>query len=455
MIRRFRCTVCGYIHEGDAPPDECPVCGADRNAFVSEPGATCASALETPRMAAAKEESAAGPRLVIVGGGIAGLSAAEAARDTDPDAVITLIHREAVLPYHRLNLTRYLAGTVEKEMLIIRPGSWFAERHIRLIRAEARHLDCALGRVVLDGGQEVPYDRLLLATGAHAFVPAIPGVRLFGVHVLRTIADADAILGNALRGTRCVCLGGGLLGLETAGGLAGRGLEVTVLDEGRWLLSRQLARSASDRLASHLSELGITIRAHVKTVEIAGDESVRAVLLADGAEVPADLVVIAAGVRPNVGLARSAGLVVNRALVVDDGLRTNDPDVFAAGDVAEHHGVSWGLWTVAMEQGRLAGRALAGAEAVFQGTPPATQLKVLAWPVFSVGRFEAEEPADRVLEEADSARLVRIVVRNDVVIGGNLIGDAALASPLRRAVQEKLTLAALPELGFLADGAAP
>jgi nitrite reductase (NADH) large subunit len=455
MIRRFRCTVCGYIHEGDSPPDECPVCGAGRDAFVPEPGETSAPAPETPRVATVKQESATGSRWVILGGGIAGLSAAEAARDTNPDAVITLIHREAVLPYNRLNLTRYLAGTVEKDMLIIRPGSWFEERHIRLVRAEARHLDRALRRVVLDDGREILYDRLLLSTGAHAFVPAIPGVRLLGVHVLRTIADADAILERAHRGTRCVCIGGGLLGLETAGGLAGRGLEVTVLDEGRWLLSRQLARSASDRLASHLSELGIAIRAHVKTAEIIGDESVRAVLLADGAEVPADLVVIAAGVRPNVGLARSAGLVVNRALVVDDGLRTNDPDVLAAGDVAEHRGISWGLWTVAMEQGRLAGHALAGAEAVFQGTPPATQLKVLAWPVFSIGRFEAEEPADRVLEQADSARLVRIVLRNDVVIGGNLIGDATLASPLRRAVQEKLALAAVPELGFLANGAAP
>lgn len=454
-MRRYRCTVCGYIHEGDSPPDECPVCGAGRDDFVPVAGEASAPVPQTPRAATGKPEPAAGPRWVILGGGIAGLSAAEAARDIHPDAFITLVHREAELPYNRLNLTRYIAGAEKRDMLVIRPNSWFEERRIRLVRAEARHLDRVLRQVFLDDGEEISYDRLVLATGAHAFVPAIPGVRLRGVHVLRTIADADAILECARHRGRCVCIGGGLLGLETAGGLAGRGLEVTILDEARWLLSRQLARSASDRLTSHLRDLGIAIRTGVKTAEIMGDESVRSVVLTDGAEVPADFVVIAAGVRPNTGIARAAGLVVNRALVVDDGLRTSDSDVFAAGDVAEHRGISWGLWTVAMEQGRLAGRALAGEEVVFQGTPPATQLKVLAWPVFSVGRFEPEGPADRVLEQADIARLVRIVLRNDVVIGGNLIGDATLSGPLRRAVQEQLTLAAVPELGFLAKNAGP
>jgi nitrite reductase (NADH) large subunit len=454
-MRQYRCTVCGYIHEGDGPPDECPVCGAGRDDFVLEDAVKASPVPETLRTSTAKPEPVADSSWVILGGGIAGLSAAEAAHEVRPDARITLVHREPELPYNRLNLTRYLAGSVARDTLVIQPGSWFEDRNIRLVQAEARHLDRAMRRVVLDDGGEISYDRLLLAMGAHAYVPALPGVRRRGVHVMRTIADADAILERARRGARCVCIGGGLLGLETAGGLAGRGLRVTILDAARWLLSRQLAQSASNRLASLLGELGITVRAEAKTSEIAGDESVRSVLLADGTEVPADLVVIAAGVRPNADLARAAGLVVNRAIVVDDGLRTNDPDVFAAGDVAEHRGVSWGLWTVAMEQGRLAGRALAGEEVVFQGTSPATQLKVLAWPVFSIGRFEAEEPEDRVIEQTDAARLVRIVLRKGVVIGGNLIGDATLAGPLRRAVQEQLSLAAVPELGFLAAKTGP
>jgi nitrite reductase (NADH) large subunit len=447
---RYRCTVCGYIHEGDGPPDECPVCGAAREEFVREDNEAPAPGPAAPPVAATESAPAAGPRWVILGGGIAGLSAVEAARELNPDALITLVHREAELPYNRLNLTRYLAGAVDRSALAIRPGSWFGERRIRLVRAEARHLDCALRRLVLDDGGTVFYDRLVLATGAHAFVPAVPGVRRRGVHVLRTVADADAILEGARRGARCVCVGGGLLGIETAGGLAMRGLEVTILDQASGLLPRQLARSAADRLAALLGGLGIAIRTGVTTAEITGDESVRAVVLTDGAEVPADLVVIAAGVRPNAGLARSAGLAVNRAVVVDDSLRASDPNVFAAGDVAEHRGISSGLWTVAMEQGQLAGRALAGGDAVFRGTPPATQLKVLAWTVFSIGRFEPDAPGDTVLEQADTERLVRVVLRNDVPIGANVVGDASLAGPLRRAVQEQRALAAVPGLGSIA-----
>jgi nitrite reductase (NADH) large subunit len=419
--------------------------------FVLDADGKTAPATEMPLAPTARPEALAQAHWVILGGGIAGVSAAEAAREASPDARITLIHSEPELPYSRLNLTRYLAGSIARDTLVIQPGPWFEARKICLIHAEARHLDRARRRVVLDDGREISYDRLVLAMGAHAFVPAIPGVRRHGVRVMRTIADADSVLECARRGTRCVCIGGGLLGIETAGGLAGRGLQVTVLDEAPWLLSRQLAPSAAARLAALLREVGITIRAGAKTAEIVGDESVRAVMLADGTEVQADLVIIAAGVRPNAGFARAAGLTVNRAIVVDDGLCTSDPDIFAAGDVAEHRGISWGLWTVALEQGRLAGRALAGVEVRFSGAPPATQLKVLAWPVFSIGHFEAHKPQDHVLEQADEARLVRIVVRNGVVIGGNLIGDATLTGPLRRAVQEQLSLSAVPEFGFLAS----
>lgn len=459
MPRRFRCTVCGYIHEGDAPPDCCPVCGVGAEMFEpyedapSAPMSTPSTPPTSPAIAPPRE-TRAGPRLVILGGGIAALSAAQAARATSPDGRITLVHRESTLPYDRMSLTRYLAGDVAREALLVRNHEWFKEQGILLVQAEARSLDRAGRRVVLDDGQALPYDRLLVATGAHPFVPPIPGVRRQGVHVLRTVDDAEAILRSVRKGARCVCIGGGLLGIETAGGLVRRGVTVTVLDEAPWLLSRQLARPASARLSGLLGEVGIAVVSAAKVAEIAGDESVRSVLLADGTEVPADMVVIAAGVRPNIAMARAAGLATNRGVLVDDSLRTNDPDVLAAGDVAEHRGVVWGLWTVALEQGKLAGAGLAGATISFAGNPPSTQLKVLAWPVFSVGRFEVESPSDKVVEYADKTRLSRIVVKDGVVVGGNLIGDATLAGPLRRAVQERLALSTVPELAALAQGRA-
>jgi nitrite reductase (NADH) large subunit len=456
MPRRFRCTVCGYVHEGDAPPDCCPVCGVGADMFEPDEDAPAAS-VTTPLSAseiAPSDETRAGPRLLILGGGIAALSAAQAARAASSVARITLVHREPTLPYDRMSLTRYVAGDVARETLLLRRREWFEEQQISLVQAEARSLGRAKRRIVLEDGQELPYDRLLIATGAHPFVPSIPGVRRQGVHVLRTLDDADAILHLVRKGARCVCIGGGLLGIETAGGLVRRGAAVTVLDEAPWLLSRQLARTASARLAGLLGEVGIAVVSAAKVAEIVGDESVRSVLLADGTEVPADVVVIAAGVRPNVGMARAAGLATNRGVLVDDSLRTNDPDVLAAGDVAEHRGVVWGLWTVALEQGKLAGAGLTGAPIAFAGNPPSTQLKVLAWPVFSVGRFEVESPSDKVIEQADKTRLARIIVHDGVVVGGNLVGDATLAGPLRRAVQERLALATVAELAALEQGGA-
>jgi nitrite reductase (NADH) large subunit len=441
MARKYRCTVCGYEHEGDGPPDQCPVCGVDREMFelveapAAEPAAKPAS---TPRPAATSS-----PGWVILGGGIAALSAATAARESDAKTPIVLVHREPTLPYHRLSLTRMLAGEIASDGLVIHPAAWFAERRIDLVCAEARRIDRQGHTVLLDDGRSLHYERLLVATGAHAFVPPIPGVLRAGVHVLRTLGDADAILARSVPGTRVVCIGAGLLGLETAGGLARRGIEVTVLENGERLLPRQLANSASDRLTAYLGSLGIHFRFRVESREIAGDESVRGVVLADRSDLPADLVVIAAGVRPNADLPRAAGLTVGRGLVVDDGMRTSDPDVFAAGDVTEHHGVTWGLWTVALEQGTLAGQALAGKSVVFEGKPAATQLKVVGLPVFSVGRFDPAAPDESVIERADEKHLVRIVTKSDVVVGGNLVGDVSLAGELRRAVHEGLDVRAL------------
>jgi len=440
MTRQYRCTVCGYVHEGDGPPDECPVCGVGAEMFelIEQPGAT----LPAPPLAAITPAPAE-PGWVILGGGIAALSAATAAREADPRQRIVLVHRELELPYNRLSLTRLLAGEVGRDSLLIHPSGWFAEHRIELLRAEARRIDRQERVVVLDDGRRVPYRKLVVATGAHAFVPHLPGVRRDGVHVLRTLADADAVLARAAGGCRLVCVGGGLLGLEAAGGLARRGLEVTVIERGDRLLPRQLARPAAERLATHLGALGIRFRFDATIKEIVGDETVRGITLADGGEVPADVVVLAAGVRPNVGLARAAGLTVGRGVVVDDGLRTSDPDVLAAGDVAEHRGVTWGLWTVAMEQGALAGRALTGAAVTFEGKPPPTQLKVVGVPVFSVGRFEPAASDERVLERADGKSLLLVLIKNGVVQGGNLVGDVSLAGELRRAVHEGLPASTL------------
>jgi nitrite reductase (NADH) large subunit len=243
-----------------------------------------------------------------------------------------------------------------------------------------------------------------------------------------------------------VCIGGGLLGLETAAALRARGASATVLEGFEWLLPRQLARPASELVQQHLEQLGIAVQCGARVAEIVGDEEVRGVRLANGRELPADVVVLATGVRPNSYLALQSGLEVKRGVVVDDGMRTSDSSILAAGDVAEHRGVVYGLWPIALEQGAVAGANAAGADRSFCGAQPANQLKVLDLPVFSVGQFAPGDAADTVVEHRDGSAYRHLVCHDGALVGANLIGDMRLAGAIKSAIETGQQLAELPEL---------
>jgi nitrite reductase (NADH) large subunit len=422
-VRRWRCRVCGHLHDGDAPPEYCPVCAAgpeEFEPFVEEPAAAVAAGRQ---------------HLVVVGGGVAALTAVEHARRAAPDAAITLVAREPGLPYYRLNLTRLLAGEVDEASLTMQPQAWFDEARVELLAAEVKALDRAAHSVLLDDGRSLSYDRLVLANGAHPFVPPIPGVTREGVHTFRTQADARALAARAAAGAPCVVIGGGLLGLETAGALARRGMKVTVAEGFGWLLPRQLAEPAGRLLEQHLAGLGLTVRCGVKIEELVGDEMVKGVRLASGEVLPADLVVLSAGVRPNSHLARQAHLEVKSGVLVDDRMATSDPAIFAAGDVAEHRGVVYGIWPAAYAQGAVAGTNAAGSAAEFHGLPPANRLKVLAVDLFSIGQVQATDGSFRVYEQAAEGRYVRLVWRDGALVGANLYGDTAAAGLVKDAIE--------------------
>jgi nitrite reductase (NADH) large subunit len=481
VVTRFKCEVCGYIHEGDAPPDTCPVCGVGPEMFTpyaeprpeppafaaqrwrcticneiltaDAPPQTCpvcsadASWFVAYEEKETRVESDAGPeRIVIVGGGVAGLSAAESARQHAPDAAVTLIHKEPDPPYNRLNLTRYLAGEVKASELPLRSAAWYAERRIDLVAGDVVRVDRQGRLIELRSGTMVGFDKLVLANGSHPFVPPLMGAARGGVLSLRTKAHAEQILERARPGTHCVVLGGGLLGLETAGALARRGADVTVLEGFAWLLPRQLAQPGGVLLRERIEALGVEVRCNARAAEIVGDEDARALRLADESELAADLVVLATGVRPNSHLARQCGLAVKGGVVVDDQMRTSDEDIFAAGDVSEHRGIVYGLWPAALLQGRVAGTNAAGGESNFAGIPPATQLKVLDIPVFSIGQFMPTDGGYQVLERQAGGTYQRVVCRDGTLVGANLVGDTALAGPIREAVQSGLQVAEAAQL---------
>ena len=432
-VQAWRCLDCGFIHEGPRPPEMCPACGAPADQF--EPVAASNAAVIAPETA---------DRVLVIGAGIAGIAAIESLRTASPAAQITLVTQEMALPYYRLNLTRYLAGEVTEQDLPIHSADWYEQQRIDLrLGTQVRRL-CLDDRAArLSDGQRLPFDKLLLAAGASPFVPPIPGADRPGVTTLRTVRDADAILEACRKGAKIVCIGGGILGLETAGALAHRGAEVTLLEGHGWLLPRQLNQRAGTILGDHVGRIGIQLRNCAVTREIVGDTQARGVRLADGNTLPADLVVIATGVRPNCELARQAGLEVQQGVVVNDRLETSHPGVYAAGDVAEHRGVVYGLWTVAQAQGVIAGVNLGSGAAEFGGLPPSNTLKVLGLDMFSIGLATSEQPDDRALEQEAGDRYFRFVFRKDYLIGAILLGDTSLSAAVRKAIQERRDCSAL------------
>ncbi len=425
--RVWRCLVCGYEHEGPEPPETCPVCGAGREDF--EP--VEAAADDAPAAAAAED---APGRLAIVGGGIAGVSAAESARRTAPDATILLVNGEPDPPYWRMNLTRLLAGETKEDALPLHPEDWYAEQRIERVQGRATGLDLDAGRLRMEDGTDLAFDRLVLACGGRAFVPPVPGADLEGVQALRTLRDARSLLRAAEKGLRLTVVGGGILGLETAGAMARRGVTVTLLEGHPHLMPRQLPAPAGEAMADFVRGLGIDLRTGAQTERIEGVPGKLTVRLADGDRVEAARVVFAVGIRSETALAAEAGLKVQTGIVTDPFLRTSHPRAWAAGDAAERDGMLYGSWAAAQQQGRVAGMNAAGASTEFGGLPRAHTLKVLGLDMVSVGRFEPEE-GDRVIEDGGAERHRRFVFREGRMVGAVLLGETSAGAAAAKAVE--------------------
>jgi nitrite reductase (NADH) large subunit len=427
----WECSICGFRHQGSSPPNSCPVCDAQANFF------------EPVKDSDSKAASSDASHVVIVGGGIAGLTAVEHARNTNSKIAITLLLKESDLPYYRLNLTRLLAGEIGEESLPIHGDGWYAENRIDIVRDEVVAIEREEKRVRLKSKGALNYDRLVLASGAHPFVPPISGATRAGVYLLRTIDDARRIAERSTEGSRCICIGGGLLGLEIAGALRKRGVAVTVLEGFPWLLPRQLPARAGELLIRYITNQGISVRCGIKVSEIVGDEEARGVKLESGEVIDADFVVLSAGVRPNSYLARQCGLKVAAGVIVDDRLATSDEAIFAAGDVAEHRGVLYGIWPASYSQGAVAGINAAGGHAEVTGLAPSSRLKVLDIDLFSIGDVHASDGSFLVFEKSDSESYTRIVCRDGVIAGAALFGNTELAALLKDAVEKSVQISEL------------
>ncbi|WP_249010602.1 nitrate reductase [Conexibacter sp. DBS9H8] len=395
--------------------------------------------------------------LVIVGGGMAGMAvAAEVTRRrSNTEWRVTVLAAEAGLPYNRVQVSRLLEGTVTEASMSLLPADWFAAHHVNL-RAGVRcvGLDLA-GRIVEDdSGGRHRYDALVLATGSRPFLPPVPGIEHRHVHPFRTIADATALQAAVRAGARtAVVIGGGLLGLEAAAGLLGHGAAVTVVERGHRLMPQQLDAGAAELLARRLSALGIDVRIDCAVTGIDRSQ----VRLDDGTDLPADVVVVAAGVVAETELARTSGIACARGVQVDDELRTSAPSVWAVGECAEHAGQVYGLWAPLAAQARTAAAVIVGDPHAWTGARTATTLKVAGIDLFAGGEVEAGRDHDQVVDaNTRTGRYRRLLLERDRLIGAIVLGSV----PDARALSDLLSSgdpvpAHLLDGNARADGAHP
>jgi nitrite reductase (NADH) large subunit len=364
--------------------------------------------------------------LVVVGNGMA------AARLVDELTKVALgryaiavIGDEPRLAYNRVLLSSVLAGETASHDIELRPASWWSDRGITLkYGCVASEIDVGRRELKILNEESIGFSRLVLATGSTPLRLNVPGADLAGVHTFRDSRDVDMLLTLAARKRRVVVVGGGLLGLEAAYGLSKAGSSVTLLHLMDRLMERQLDAPAAELLKSLVERKGIKVLLNANTARLHGETRVKGIELSDGRRIDADAVVFAAGIRPNIALAKEAGIPVNRGVVVDDVMQTGAPDIFALGECAEHRGICYGLVEPAYEQARVLARHLAGSAAAYSGSVVATNLKVSGVSVFSAGDFMGADGSEAILlNDVRHGTYKKLVISDGRLIGAVLVGD--------------------------------
>jgi len=366
-------------------------------------------------------------RLVVVGNGMAGMACLEQILAYTPRFEVTVFGDETHVNYNRVLLSSVLAGEKTVDDIVLHPLEWYRQHGIDLrLGVRIIDVDAVAKTVIGDDGSVTPFDTLLMATGSSAWRPPIPGLDQDGVFVFRTLEDTRELVERSGPGVKAVVIGGGLLGLEAARGLQVQGCDVTVVHLMSTLMERQLDPDGGQYLAGKMEDLGIRVLLGRSTAAVLGNGRVEGVALEDGALLEADLVVVAAGIRPNVELARRAGLHVNRGIVVNDHMETSHPDIFAVGECVEHRGVCYGLIAPLIEQGKVLAATVTGNRGpVYAGTVQAAKLKIMGVDVFSAGDWSEQHAEPVRYEDRALGVYKKLTVRDGKLVGVILVGDTA------------------------------
>ena len=373
-------------------------------------------------------------KYLIIGNGVAGTTAAEYIRQNDTNGEITIVSSEDLPFYYRVRLPDCLGKSVTESELIAKKKHWYDEKKISLkLNTEITEISSDKKTVLTADGSSISYDSLLLANGSRPFIPPIKGSDKKGVFTLHTVNDIRTISQFAEKISEVVLIGGGLLGLEAANALYKLGKKITVVEFFSRLLPRQLDFEGAARLQRFFEDMGFTFHLGTAAREIAGEGKIEQVILENNGVVSAEMVLISAGVRPDLKLARMLSLKTGQGIIVDKYLQASKPDTYAAGDVIEFDGRTYGIWPAAMEQGKIAGINISGGDAVYEGTSVSNILKVAAIELASAGEIDAKNQYESKIVTSD-AIYKKAVIDNNKVIGCIMLGDRENFNRINKAI---------------------
>lgn len=429
VVREWKCLVCGEIVRGTQPPEACPVCGVGPDKFVP---------VETKEI---KFQSQEAENIVIIGGGIAGLSAAEAARKRNPVCSIEIISDEEVFCYNRPMLTKGILSEFEALNFFTKQLDWYEENRIKTtLGVKVTAIDRDNKQITLDNGETRKYDKLIYAAGAECNRPPIKGADKKGVEVIRKLADANKIRESLGSVNNVAVIGGGILGLEAAWEFMRAGKKVTIIEAAPAIMGRQLDAKGSALLKAAAIKAGAVVSEGAGVDEITGEGRADGVKTSDGTVYPADLVIISAGIRPNADLAKEAGLDGDRFVEVDDTMRTSDPSIFACGDTAAMNGVSIGIWAQADGMGKVAGANAVGDSETYSHVTPSNTFTGFNTAVFSIGDVgHGSDGHYKEIEISEESKgfYRKMFFLNGRFCGGILIGDTSKSVEMMKAYDKK------------------
>lgn len=379
-------------------------------------------------------------KIIIIGNGVAGISAAETIREKDKDIQIVMYSDEKYHHYSRPRVIEYLAGKTDVNRIIIKKEDFYKQNNIKInLNSKVISIDTQNKKINLSNGEQDNFDRLIIAAGAYSFLPPVVGADTEGVFTLRTIDDADKIILYSKNKKAAIVIGGGLLGIEAAMSLKTLGLDATVIEVFDRLLPRQLDKDGSDLLQVMLEEKGLKFLLPKQTSAIVNNNKVLKTNFKDNTSVESDIVLFSAGIRCNLKIIENSGIETDKGIKINDYMQTNIPEIFAAGDIAEYKGNIYGIWPAAKEQGTAAGLNAIGEKTEYKGSIISTKLKVAGIELASIGSIEHKEGIE-IKTKHEKGIFKRIFIKDRKLVGAILLGDTSQYQKLQDVMKKQKEL---------------